>query len=400
MAKNRVLIVGAFNRNLMLAQDILSLDYEVDYLDLSNALGRWPAEDIEGPFGFFRSEELSSSDYDLILSGDSFYEAMNGFTFYLKTGPLEMKGPLSSYLLNKKPWIKEIETDWIKCFSNLYGSCLYDENQCSIEYKKNRIPLDGTFNYKLPSRVGFQKQIEYLKSKGVRVWQDTKILDISISASPLVSVEMQGERQGLQNYDQLIWCLTSEETSHYSEKLFQTLFASKRVEPALCWLRYRVRIDVTPEFREIPQHMVIINDLLAPWTHENQIVCIKTASAELIDLWVLQSSVQRFNKDYIQFQSQKILEVFRKKFPNSEPKISDFPQEYLYSFKELGAPRLPVFFDSIKSSKLHIKSNKVFFNSPEQWTHYFNTEVKQSYQNILKELKNLQIKSQKKEKAL
>lgn len=399
-SQSKVIVVGAFGRSFLLAQELVNLNYQVEYFDLTSSFGSWPMEDIEGPFGFFRSDGLQASDYDLILSGDPYFESPRGFTFYLSTGPFEMNGPLTSYLLEKKVWPGGAPRDWLACYAQHFGSALYRENYCLAQDKSAERRLSSAFYFKLPTRNGFQKQVDELKANGILYSQNTNVADVSFANAKQISLELQGENQGLKNYDFIIWGLTSEETHYYSPRLSRALFEERINEPVMNWQRYRIRLTPTEEFHVLPDHMVMIRDLIAPWTHENQMIFIKTAAKDLVDLWVLQSYVQRFNKEYMNYMGQKIIEHFKLRFPKSDPQIANYPQEYVYSQKELGPPRIPVFQKDAVFQLPRKRSSKLFFQGPEYRNFYFYEDEKKNYQKILKELKSFQLKNNTKDHSL
>ncbi|MEN0057436.1 MAG: hypothetical protein AAGB31_01270, partial [Bdellovibrio sp.] len=95
-----VILISAFGRGHWLAAALAQEGIKTTLVDVSSKLGVWPAEDIEGPFGFFRNERISESQLERLYADDPYDEVPNGFSLWLKKGPLEMKGPLTKYKID------------------------------------------------------------------------------------------------------------------------------------------------------------------------------------------------------------------------------------------------------------------------------------------------------------
>ncbi|RYZ83513.1 MAG: hypothetical protein EOP06_19855 [Proteobacteria bacterium] len=87
--KTSVLIVSAHGRGHWLAAELHREHIPVTVIDVSSKLGVWPPEDLEGPFGFLKSEELTPSQSERVFAEDAYISVDEGFTTWLPDGPLE-----------------------------------------------------------------------------------------------------------------------------------------------------------------------------------------------------------------------------------------------------------------------------------------------------------------------
>src|SRR4051794_13320435 len=103
MEANRdVAIVSAFGRGNWLAAELADLGLKVSLVDVSEALGRWTPEDWEGPFGLLKAEFLKTSQLERLNEEDYFDSVDEGFVVWLKDGPLDLKGPLTAYQMERR----------------------------------------------------------------------------------------------------------------------------------------------------------------------------------------------------------------------------------------------------------------------------------------------------------
>jgi hypothetical protein len=202
----------------------------------------------------------------------------------------------------------------------------------------------------------------------VQVVQNTELLDLALDdGKKLSALELKGEIQGLLRSHQLVWCLTSEETHHISETIHNKLFLSK-AESEWCWVRYRWSVDLSPEIEVLPEYLLVISEVEAPWTHANFQIVVRTALKDQFDSWILIPSVQRFNKDYLAQWGDRLLRELAARLPAAHPQILSFPQEYYYTFSDLGPSRFPVWSATTKAKRVQAKN--IHFASPEVWSHH------------------------------
>jgi hypothetical protein len=391
-----IILVSAFGRDHWLAAALAQEGIKTTLIDVSPQLGVWPVEDIEGPFGFYRNEKISESQLESLYSANPFEEVPNGFTLWLPEGPIEFKGPLTKFKIEKMSLIQSVKDVFFSSFQDKSLKLLY-KNISEFSFKKTwllhfahqfagttyvpsvraaevgqSLPLLSPFLVRrASSRAGLERSLEWLRSKGVDVIQPQQLMDVSFGNSRTVSgFEISGVKQGLFRLEQLVWALTSEETYFLSERLGKYFFPEGALESEWCWIRFRVGLSECFERESLPLHSVILGEIDSPWTHENLIVMQRTSLQNQFDMWMRIPTVQRFNKEYLTHRGERMQRHIKSKMPLSDPQILMFPQEYYYTYAQLGAPRFPVYSekDQARRGKNHFKN--VRLNSPEDWPLY------------------------------
>lgn len=364
-------------------------------VELTSKLGVWPPEDLEGPFGFFSPEEMSDSQSERVYAEDSFESVDQGFTLWLPDGPLEMKSALTPYRLKKKEqnkvvteallvgkpgfknlpglqkWATEnFKKSWILHLAHHWAATTYvPSTRASLSGRA--LKLMSPFSVRKATRVGQQKVAEWLNSKKIEVHHDTEILDLSFQAKNLISgIEIHGARSGLVHVHQVVWMLSSEESYFVAPKIAKRLFPVGAVEPEWCWVRYRLKLAECPERNSLPLHMVVLGQVMEPWTHQNLMTMQRTALEDQFDVWIRIPNVQRFNKEYLRIRGEKILEILRQRLPLALPEIQSYPQEFYYTYSQIGPSPFPVYGEG-EHSRRHKKSfQNVFLDSAEIWKNY------------------------------
>jgi len=185
-----VILVSAFGRGHWLAASLAQEGIKTILIDVSSKLGVWPAEDIEGPFGFFRTEKITESQVERLHSEDSFEEVADGFSLWLKSGPLELKGPLTKFRIEKSslhPQIKDFilhnseiknkniyknnlsfSEAWLLHLAHQWASSTYAPNAHALQ-EGRALPLLSSFFVRRATRGGYEKSFQWLESKGVEV---------------------------------------------------------------------------------------------------------------------------------------------------------------------------------------------------------------------------------------
>jgi hypothetical protein len=221
--------------------------------------------------------------------------------------------------------------------------------------------------------VGIEKSLQKCQAAGVQVIKNVGINDLSFADKKnLRGLEIKIDRQEIFRAEQFVWCLSSDETGMLSTKVQAALFPGGAIEPEWCWMRYRLKIKpLSPAAEmtrhEIPAHSVILEDLSLPWTHENYTILIHTASAELFDAWIKIPQGQRFHKQYLEEKAQRLCDLLSARIPDNQVSVSEYPQEAIYTFSQLGPCRHPVYSRAVKRELSVKKLNNFYFDGPEQW---------------------------------
>lgn len=420
-----VLIVSTYGRGYWLASELQRENIPVVLIDVTSKLGVWPPEDVEGPFGFFRPDEMTDTQGERVFSEDAFESVDQGFTLWLHDGPLELKSSLTQYRLDKNNQNKEVcdalmsgkqgyknlagvqkwaaenfKQSWIMHMAHQWGATTYVPSaRASLAGKP--LNLMNSFSVRKATRAGQQKSIDWLKSKNVEVHQQTEILDLSFKTNKSISgVEIQGEqRSGLMRVEQVVWMLSSEESYFVAPKIAKRLFPEGALEPEWCWVRYRMKMSACPERDAIPLHVLLVNQITSPWTHQNMMVIQRTALEDQFDMWIRIPNVQRFNKEYLRIRGEKLMEILRERLPLALPEIQSYPQEFYYTYSQIGPSSFPVYAEGLESRRRKMSFNNVFVDGAEIWKNFSWDEQFENQtlirDSLMKWWKLLQLKKEK-----
>ncbi len=392
---NPVILVSAFGRGHWLAAALAQEGIKTTLVDVSGKLGVWPSEDVEGPFGFFRNEKISESQMERLYFDDPYSEVSNGFTLWLKEGPFEFKGPITKFKIDKSPLSSHIKEFLLSGPNAKNGKSLY-KNLDAFDFNKSwllhlahqwagttympnaqgaqrgePLPVFSSFLVRQATRNGLEKSLEWLTTKGVEVIRPHQIVDASFGGGKTVTgLELSGEKQGLFRTEQIVWMLTSEETYFLNERLGKYFFPEGPLEPEWCWVRYRVGLQQCFERDHLPAHTLVMDDLYSPWTHENMMVLQRTTVPDQFDVWMRIPTVQRFNKEYLTVRSERMKAYLMARMSLSDPQVLSFPQEYYYTYAQLGASRFPVFGAAQSSRRGKVLFSNLHLDGPEEWPHY------------------------------
>lgn len=382
-------IVSAFGRGHWLAAHLQKQGIETTLLDVSAQLGQWPAEICEGPFGLLKSDQLDELMLASLNSGDLWQELPEGFSLWTQKEVFDFKGPLIRFKLEKMGLSSEMQEallagqtskamqslefqkQWLPALLTQLSSTYYLPSIQALS-KNSEIPgVGANYSVRYSTRQGHEKSLHWLSSMGVRVLSQSELVDLAhLNKKSLAGAELRGEQQGVYRFEQLVWGLTSEETYFLNEKVAKQIFTQQN-ESVWCWLRYRIHIGPCIERDLLPLSSVLLEDEMAPWTHENMMILQRTVLPEQFDIWLRLPTVQRFNKDYLTQRGGEIVRTMRGRLTSSEAsaeiKIQTYPQEYYYTYAQLGAPRFPLFDSFIGGG---VKMTNLHFLSPETWRHY------------------------------
>jgi hypothetical protein len=395
----KIFIVSAFGRGLWLASDLMRRGFEVSLCDVSEVLGRWAPEDMEGPFGYFSSERILPTQMERLVCDDPSEATNNGFTVWLKSGPVEFKGPLTKHRLEKLGVNSEVirylsEFDvmslessqslkaeiqklpflerWPASLAHQFSSSAYLSAPSALEQGRPD-PLFNSYNLRTPTRPGIEKALAWCESVGVKVLSRSRVLDMAIEKKQITGLEIQGAQTGFIKADQFVWTLSSTETKFQNQEMSRKLFLSIGLEPEWCWVKFRVRLQKCRETEALPLCFLMIEDLEFAWTHSNFIFIRRTGVSEDFDFWLRIPASQRFQKQYLMDRCNEALELFNRRAERLGALLVDPPQEHIYTFEDLGPARSPVYNKEslthfIKSAKANIFTN-LHLDGPEQWDH-------------------------------
>lgn len=417
-----VILVSAFRNSYWLASELRRQKLNVLVIDLSSKLGVWPAEDVEGPFGLFKTESLKGSLLEGLWAEDAFHEVENGFTLWLDSGPLEFKGPLTRYQIamsgldpklfetlgrqtgiqvqkNFRPDTLNFATHWLIPFSCQLASTTFSSARKSIGLPK-ALPLAASFHVRWANRNANEKAAEWLKSRGIAFSDKTDIIDLSFEGRrQITGIELKGEISGLVRTKALVWGLTSEESYFYNSVLGQEVYPLGPLESEWSWIRYRVKIKPNSQTRLWPLHFCSFQDKDSPWTHENMILWQKTSLDEFMEAWVRIPTVQRFNKNYLTLIGDRILKNINDRVAGLEAEIQNHPQEATYTYHQLGPSRFPVYRENTLGRRMKSSGVKNLFNqSHERLALYSHEDRQELAEDNLKQILHWLVELESKKK--
>lgn len=391
--RDSIVMVSIFGRGHYLATELVKAGIPVTLLDVSQNMGQWYPEDIEGPFGFFN---LTPAQLERLQIDEVTEKADYGFTLWLGDGPFDLKSTSTDHRLralglneavvkylskdhtSSKQEIAELgklpfEERWLASLSPYFTSSI---EVSSVEAYREGLRRDifQDFYYRKVSPYGLTKSLQWCEKCGVRVLKNVEIKDLVFEESQnLVSLEVRTDRPGILQAEQLVFCLTAEESSMISLKVRKTLFGDTPADAMWAWLRYRIKIGGDPvalrAASQLPNHCLVIDDIFLPWTHNNCIVVNKAAdrSDGHFDTWVKLPNVQRFNSQYLLEMGSSIAKLLESKIPGSRVQIDELPLESKSTFQQLGPPRHPIFSRALLEQRKFRPHKLVHFDSPEYW---------------------------------
>ena len=375
-------------------------------------MGPWSPEDIEGPFGVFKSRRNTGAQMARLEDEDPLISNDNGWILWLHERAIEMKGPLSAFQLKKsgfdvaaldyvrsadgskfsdflnqrkKVLALPYESAWIAHLAHQLSASVFLQNADALEFGRPA-PLSSPFFYRQLTRRGRAHSKQRLEDLGVRYLEPEALNGPHASQGEVDGLSLDGETNVVSgaNY---VWMLSSKETEYLSPVAAKTLFPKGIMEPTWYWTRYRVRIEENVYTKTLPSHFTLLDDPHLPFGHDNLCVVQRTAKTEDFDIWIRLPLAQRFSAEYVKKYGDRVLWQLKNRLTGLQARLTDWPQEVLYSSSDLG-PAIHPLYDMEARSKLKRASLKnVFFDGPEvahslSWSGQFR-----SNENTLKSVK-------------
>lgn len=415
----RVTIVSAFGRGQWLASELRTLNVDVVVLDVSDSLGRWSPEDVEGPFGYFQTENLLPSQKARLDAEDYADVVEDGFSVWLKSGPFDMRGSHSRYLLDKREVPNDVvdyvdkytarsekerreamskvnslsfAKNWLAQLAHSLASPVYASSieQLSVSEKcgLQPLPLFAPYYLRRVSRRGAEKSWAWVKSSGANVSERAHVQNIVDDGKWLKKMRFNSDPSTDHASDMWVWMLSSAETERHSKPVFEKLFSGEVAPAQNVWLRYRIEVQDPRVTNLLPLQFLFIEDLALPWSHSQFQQVIKTATADQFDVWIRIPSLHRFEKAYIEKCGSEIIEMWQSRLPGQSLRIVDYPQEHKYDETELG-PSRHVQFNVQDYAAIRRKNYiNVQYDGPELWTSLDWTAQFQSQVEIFNRVRN------------
>ena len=381
-----ILIVDVYGRGYWLAFECQKRGYDVSVLDLTSLMGPWSIEDMEGPFGVFGSKKHTPSQINRLTNEGPLILSDRGYVIWLKTGPLELKGPLGSLQLQKSqisdiiveylrdhhssseileflPRIAHLsfKESWLAHFGHQISSSILMDNAKGITFGRPLPLMSSFYHRKLYKRKDKQNLLNLIYS-----FPSKKYTALHATKSLLEYVQYQKDKQIKARH--VIWMLSSYETHFCFEDTANMLFPKGIMIPKWYWTRYRLSFEKSDILGYLPDHFVILEDIYLPWTHDNMIIVQKTADETMIDAWIRLPYAQRFEKDYIKNYGQCIKNSLQDRIPSCNLDIQDWPKELTESPHQMGPSVFTVYDFKERQRFKRASLENVIFEGPEVWT--------------------------------
>lgn len=382
-------VLSIFGRGEWLAAAAQKAGMPTTLIDISSQMGIWSPEDWQGPFGYHKFEKEIPYLSERLTNDDESVELAQGFTLFLKDGPLELRGPVPHRLkmlgqsLQTPSRNAAFRNRWLYQFSKSF-SCAYDLKHTEDSKDFESFLIQKEFYFSHPTRQGIEACHEWLRKTGVRIIAKAQLQDVILSNRKLIEgVQIQDTQSQPVHFNQMVCCLTHEELAFASAKSAKKLGAEPAQKTMWSWVRARIKIEEHPLRAQVPLQMVIMQNELLPVGHQNGMVLRRTTSPDVFDLWLKISCEQRFDRNYLKSQVDVSYELVQARLGELKVEVKDYPQEFEYTYAQLGPSRFPVFFGT---KPLSFQSNlkNLYFSSPETWGRLDLNAMIQS-QNVLLE---------------
>ena len=385
-------VVSIFGRGHWLAAKLAEDKIPVTLLDVSDQMGLWQPEDIEGPFGYFPNEGLAK---ERLSEDEKALKMPSGFTIWLPDGPVELQGPTALHRLQQIQ-TPEISLEYLKksptpnsAVANKLKKLPFDQNwlsqlshnlSCSIDTLSTESLKEGMkrnlfedFYVRQVTVNGHSKSLNWCEQKGVKVLRNVEIKDLVFyEINKIASLEVRTDHLGIFKAEQLVVCLTAEECAMISPKIQQSLFGQGVIEPQWAWMRYRVKMqgegplsNLTRD--QIPVHCVVIDDLMLPWSHENLMIVQRASQPDSFDVWMKMPNNQRFNSQYLIARGEKMMQALERRLPDNHIVMLALPLEAKSTFQQMGPARQPVYSRTVMGLRPPMNVKNVYLDSPEYW---------------------------------
>ncbi len=422
-------IVSVFGRGHWQAAALAQAKIPVTLIEVSSQMGDWSPEDCEGPFGFFEFQDLQ---WQRLQADEEIQTVAGGCTLWLKSGPVEMRGPTTAYRLQQlqvpdsvSQYIQNplgskaidilkglsFRETWLAHWAHGFSSAV---DTLSVEagremFKRN---LFLPFHVRQSTSQGLEKSLRWCESLGVKVIREAGIVDLGFNEKKsLGSLEIQRDKTGLFRAEQFVFCLTAEESAMLGVKVQTSLFGSQVKEPEWAWVRYEFEFQGEEEGArasrdQISAHCVVIEDPMLPWSHENMMIMQRRKAADQFDIWIKIPNSQRFHSQYLQERAEKMKAFLEERMPDNRAVLLKLPREAGSTFQKLGPTRNPVFSRALRQWRKNFQEGNVSFDSPEFWKSLSWEGQYEHQQKIFQNLKawwdrkeDLRIKREAKEAA-
>jgi hypothetical protein len=393
-----VAIVSIFGRGNWLAMELAALGWKVMMVDVSSRMGSWDAVEAEGPFGLFESTDLLASQKARFqIEGES-KEVANGFVLWLPTGPVEFRGDMTGFQLERlrangastgaekyvrysglpgrdydrerRSLLKQPYSEiWLAHFAHHFASQRNSENHLAME-SIVPTPLFAPLSVRVATAEGNKKALNACAKVQVTLRSPASVRDARVSNRMVDAIEIEDERSGVARARSFVWMLSGIETEKLGNRIRDVLFPHGIIEPEWFWARFRIKLEGRFHTDQIPQYAVLVDDVCLPWSHANCAVLRRAGdSPNEADVWVRLPYWARSDREYWMDMSQQITRLISVRLPQSNPSVVRPVFDALLNNQaknqESGPPLHPIFAAQALEHLRPLKASNLFFDGPE-----------------------------------
>lgn len=387
-------IVSAFGRGDWLAAELSGRGFRVTLVDVTETLGAVQPEDAEGPFGFLEATDLLPTQKTRLTEEGEMVTVEEGFTIWTKGGPLECRSELTSFQLEARLIPKNVENylrhpglpdreserarhallkmpfreTWLAHLAHQMTSTAIEENHRGLDWGA-AAPIFAPYSIRQVTAQALGRGLKKCQSSGVKIRQKAEVRDLRMENRSVDAIEIHDDQSGIERGKSFVWMLSSSETEQSAKTLFATLFPGGVLKAEWFWTRYRINLDLNRNSvdatfdDQIPAHVVVIEDLFLPWTHENMIVFRKRAIPGQYDAWIRVPGRLSDDQATLGEYGLKIEKILRERMPSLRPSLVNESQRELTLTQALA----PVFGTDQLEDLEQLRAPNLFYCGPEQW---------------------------------
>lgn len=371
-------LISIYGRLNALAAKLKNHGLNVCFIDLTDKMGQWLPEDKEGPFGIYKTENVS--EYYQISSNGNMRPVERGFNLWLDEGPCELKGSLFEKYVHKFQLSEPVLTflrdalssEAVEVSKKKLGSIKHSPYERAwLAHLATNIASNVYYDFPESLERGFPLPLQaplFLRQRRI----DFSMGDLKTFCSSMIIEQGSSDSYFIKADETLetlniVWGLSSQETSYYSKDMLSYLFSNCSTESEWSWVRYRFAFHANRMTSVWPDYFVLLRDIYLPFTHSQFAIVQKTNRRNTFDVWVRISDHKRFNEEYLRQMCDSLKQELVRRIENIPISHIDLPLEGKFSYEELGPAPFSCYSKSALKQLKPLQQKGFFFDSPETW---------------------------------